>query len=430
MEWYHLPIPDLKAPRADFERRWTYSGHVLRRTLRAGGRVLIHCRGGRGRTGLVAARLLVEFGCSPPEAIRQVRAARQGAIETSEQEQYVLNRAAPVKDDGHADRVLGCLFAGAVGDAFGYALEFMRLEEIRRRYGHEGLTEPVLSDGSLIVSDDTQMTLFTAAGLASALRLGQPTDRSVIDEIRKAYLSWLQTQTDKAPTESTGCNLSRYHELWRRRAPGNTCLSALETGGTGSIDRPINNSKGCGGVMRVAPLGLVASIDAERAFGLAAEAAALTHGHPSGYLSAATMASLVRELVGGASLQTALDRSLARLSRADGHEETSAALDHASRVAGTGKFGSVAAKALGEGWVGEEALAIALFAATCAASFGGMLQVAANHDGDSDSTASIAAQIWGASRGLSEIPHRWIRRLDVFDPICDVATRLLQVSAL
>ncbi len=74
-----------------------------------------------------------------------------------------------------------------------------------------------------------------------------------------------------------------------------------------------------------------------------------------------------------------------------------------------------AIKSLGEGWVGEEALAIGLYSAMVARSFPEAIAIAANHDGDSDSTASIAAQLYGMRRGLSDLPHRWITRLDVKD---------------
>lgn len=89
MEWLHLPIPDSRAPDAGFHELWGRSGPQVRDILRGGGRVLIHCRGGLGRTGTLAAQLLVEFGEQPEEAIRAVRRARRGAIETAAQEEYV-----------------------------------------------------------------------------------------------------------------------------------------------------------------------------------------------------------------------------------------------------------------------------------------------------------------------------------------------------
>jgi ADP-ribosyl-[dinitrogen reductase] hydrolase len=89
IRWLHLPIVDVWVPDKAFEEEWETAGGELRRILREGGRIVLHCRGGLGRTGLVAARLLIEFGMAPQEAIRRVRAARPGAIQTREQEEYV-----------------------------------------------------------------------------------------------------------------------------------------------------------------------------------------------------------------------------------------------------------------------------------------------------------------------------------------------------
>jgi protein-tyrosine phosphatase len=91
ISWHHLPIKDVTPPDARFEKGWLVSGPQLRGVLRRGGKVLVHCRGGLGRAGIVAARLLVEFGVPPIEAVARVRRARVGAIETHEQLQYVLN---------------------------------------------------------------------------------------------------------------------------------------------------------------------------------------------------------------------------------------------------------------------------------------------------------------------------------------------------
>jgi ADP-ribosyl-[dinitrogen reductase] hydrolase len=91
LAWHHLPIPDVQPPGERFESGWQTSGPVLRNDLLAGHRVLVHCRGGLGRAGTVAARLLVELGVPADEAIGRVRAARPGAIETRQQEEYVRN---------------------------------------------------------------------------------------------------------------------------------------------------------------------------------------------------------------------------------------------------------------------------------------------------------------------------------------------------
>lgn len=93
MRWLHLPIVDMSIPGARFEAEWTIAGHELHAMLRRRSDILVHCRGGLGRAGTTAARLLVELGMAPGEAIAAVRAVRPGAIETAQQEQYVLGLA-------------------------------------------------------------------------------------------------------------------------------------------------------------------------------------------------------------------------------------------------------------------------------------------------------------------------------------------------
>jgi len=96
MEWHHLPIRDVHVPDARFEAGWASAVVRIGDRLRNGERVLVHCRGGLGRTGMVAARLLVEFaGATPQQALDDVRAARHGAVETPEQEAWVLGLTAP-----------------------------------------------------------------------------------------------------------------------------------------------------------------------------------------------------------------------------------------------------------------------------------------------------------------------------------------------
>jgi len=247
IDWYHLPIRDAHPPEERFENRWVLYGLKLRQLLNSGGRALIHCRGGLGRTGTVAARLLVELGIEPEAAVLQVRAARPGTIENSQQENHVLNINRPAFDEAFVDRALGCLLGGAVGDAFGYTIEFDRLEQIRRKFGKEGLRNPVYENGRLVVSDDTQMTLFTLEGLA---RAGQgATKQSVLDEIGVAYADWLDTQGEQSAGYQPIGTLAKRPAMRHRRAPGNTCLSALKQSEVGVPERPINNSKGCGAGM-------------------------------------------------------------------------------------------------------------------------------------------------------------------------------------
>jgi ADP-ribosyl-[dinitrogen reductase] hydrolase len=91
--WMHLPIRNLSTPSSGWEANWTAAGDALRQELAAGGRFVMHCYAGLGRTGTIAARLLVEHGAMPPDAIAAVRTVRPGSLETAEQEAYVLRQA-------------------------------------------------------------------------------------------------------------------------------------------------------------------------------------------------------------------------------------------------------------------------------------------------------------------------------------------------
>jgi ADP-ribosylglycohydrolase len=212
-------------------------------------------------------------------------------------------------------KFLGCLLGGAVGDALGAPVEFMRREQILHRFGADGITgyAPVYG-GPGKITDDTQMTLFTAEGLLRAEVRGHLKGIKTYSEMTAhAYLRWLQTQGEKPSCdmhqadEETGW-LFKHKELHSRRAPGTTCLAALRA--MQSFGEPAqNNSKGCGGVMRVAPVGLFTvqkKWSAEETFKLGAELAALTHGHPTGSLAAGALAVLVLRLAEGAALVDAL----------------------------------------------------------------------------------------------------------------------------
>jgi len=85
MDWIHLPIRDFSVPDQQFETRWLEEGKIIRNRLRAKENILVHCKGGLGRAGMIASRLLVELGMEPVDAIRLVRHRRQGAIETPAQ---------------------------------------------------------------------------------------------------------------------------------------------------------------------------------------------------------------------------------------------------------------------------------------------------------------------------------------------------------
>ena len=181
--------------------------------------------------------------------------------------------------------------------------------------------------------------------------------------------------------------------------------------------------------MRVAPISFLIQKSPEEVFLLASEAAALTHGHPSGYLSAGAFAFMIHGLITGGDLATLARQAATHAEGWLGGGETARAILTALHL---GEHPSdhpeLDIAKLGLGWVGEEALAIALYAALVGKNGSDVLAIAANHDGDSDSTAAIAGNLIGARDGLSCLPLDWLKRLDVFDPLCETLPGLIRVA--
>jgi protein-tyrosine phosphatase len=109
LDWLHLPIRDVDVPDLAFEQVWPAHSAELRRRLGGGDNVLVHCRGGLGRAGMITARLLVEAGVEADLAIAAVRKVRPGAIETLAQEEWV--RTAPDFGKGRRRRSVTGLVA-------------------------------------------------------------------------------------------------------------------------------------------------------------------------------------------------------------------------------------------------------------------------------------------------------------------------------
>jgi len=200
----------------------------------------------------------------------------------------------------------GCLLGGAVGDVLGAPIELISLAQIRSTYGDQGLTGYAPAYGRKgAITDDTQMLLFTSEGLILSRVRHEYQDGEVAPVLYHAYLRWLYTQNihcqgqlikDYGTCSIVDGILTGHKELFSQRAPGNSCLSALQSGKMGTIENPINNSKGCGGVMRIAPVGFACQ-DAEKAFQMGCECAAITHGHATGYLASGFFAALISRII-------------------------------------------------------------------------------------------------------------------------------------
>jgi len=330
------------------------------------------------------------------------------------------------------DKYRGCLIGGAAGDALGYAVEFLEDSQIFERYGEYGITEYALENGLAPISDDTQMTLFTANGLL----LG--TTRGIIEPypsyIGRCYQDWYKTQTTNAPLSQPEHSwLNNLPEMNHRRAPGITCLQALENGRLGSVDHPVNRSKGCGGIMRVAPIGLYFEYgSADEVDLIGAEAAALTHGHELGYIPAAMLVHMIHLLVHGgaacilAAVKGAMDAAKQLFPAAVHLQEMLNLADRAIALSSCRELDDLEAiRALGQGWVAEETLAIAIYCALkYEDDFEQAIIAAVNHSGDSDSTGAVTGNLLGAHLGLKAIPQKFLTHLELRDTIMEIADDL------
>lgn len=439
-----FPIRDCDVPSSidDVEK---LIRHIQKLSKRNDGYVYIHCWGGVGRTGTIVACYFAENN-SFEKAMQLLRkqfsempkSSHRTTPDTNEQINFVkkykesMEEKERKRNEWVKDCIRGSLMAGAAGDALGYPVEFMSRNTILQRYGKEGITKfEIDRNGKALVSDDTQMTLFTANGILMGITRGAMRGIGGQPEnyVDGAYLDWYYTQTGiKAKilgdTDFHYTWLRDLPELAHRRAPGITCLSACES--LFQRQRPNNNSKGCGGIMRVAPLGLLdASYKVKNDKGIysseylaeaGAKIAKTTHLHPLGYLPAALLTLLISRIVPltpdevKASIIDIVNDGLKVMMQIDGDEyakdkEYLKALTlEAVRLAQSDIPDADAIKKLGEGWTAEEAWAISLYCAfRHIDSMKDAIIASVNHDGDSDSTGSITGNIMGAIYGYEAI---------------------------
>lgn len=320
------------------------------------------------------------------------------------------------------------LYAGALGDAFGYPIEFKSYSKILDFNRGEELTHFIKNpQGKIVVSDDTQMTLFTLQAaldiLGKKIKTGEnPTAETFTETVIQNYVEWYETQQQNYDSSDVG--LLHFEEMHKNRAPGNTCLAALFSLKQGmpafNYHHHLNNSKGCGGIMRVAPLLFLKPVlNQEELFEYGCLSALTTHGHPFGYLPSGAMIFLLDQLNEGVTLIQSYDNLIDFLQdkKHPGVAEFSQYLKDKKQYALKSMSVEEMTKHLGGGWTGEEALMIAIYSAHNAKQFQEAIQIGANHSGDSDSTASLAAQLFVAQHGLPQSARNDIELLDVSAPI-------------
>lgn len=381
----HLPIIDVTAPAAAFETAWAGAGRTARDLLRAGAGVAVHCRGGLGRSGTIAARLLVELGMDPAEAIGAVRAARPGAIETPDQEAHVL-AARPLADTspfgtGPADRARGALLGLAMGDALGTTLEF----EARDRQPR--VTHPVgrgpfgLAPGEW--TDDTAMALALAESLAAAPGFDAR-------DLMTRFVGWWRRGTYSCTGDCFDIGATIAAALARFEASGDPFAGDTHPRAAGN-----------GSLMRLAPAAIARWRDPGAAADLARAQSRTTHAAEEAVEACAAFATLLAEAIAGRPKAALL------APRAWPGPPEVAAL-----MAG-GWRGWRRADVRSGGYV-IESLGAALWCVARTGTAAEAMVLAANLAGDADTIAAIAGQLAGALHGESGLPDwplAWRARL-------------------
>ena len=339
-----------------------------------------------------------------------------------------------------SSRVLGTLLGGAIGDALGFPLAAHDSESMfDTLLGGRGVPEhlPIVSGTTALISDETQMTLFTAEGLIRALH--RSADRGLCSTetvLLRAYQRWLATQDAvferqwREPAERGW--LLYVRALHMMRKPSRTCITAIaqtiKTQRRPTIESPPNAIDGPEALARSAPIGLVADTP-EDAFTLARDVAVITNGHPTAYGAAGCFAAIVWRLARGASFDDAIDDALVLLPERDAQEIMLAA-STARSVASHGAPSRETIEHFGRGYTAAQALGIALL---CARSLGdnadaeavrSCLARAARHRGASDTTASLAGSLVGAMLGAEKLPPQWLADLELRNVIERVADDL------
>ncbi len=336
-----------------------------------------------------------------------------------------------------AERFTGCMLGGAVGDALGYLIEDMDLKTIHKKYGPYGLRtilKLASNDKKSVVSDDTQLALFTADGLLWAAHEHIAPE----DGMYRSYMRWYYTQTErlvrmeqaewikKQPHEiAWGYDMMENSFLFARRSPGKVCLMALASGKQYDKKHKPNTNKSST-VLRTGPVGLFYAGDPEKAMRAGCRAGALTHGSSSAYLAAGVFSALVSLLADGEVLGSALTAVLPILQKEENSMGLVKTLIQAIDEAVSDHNPIKSMQVLGLGWNADEALALAVYCLLKNHSLKDAVLMACNQDGDSDTCGAVCGTLGGAAYGKSAIPKNWLNGLDSLDLTKTLAQCLYQ----
>ena len=329
------------------------------------------------------------------------------------------------------DRIRGAMIGCAAGDALGYPVEVLSEAAIAERYGLRGITDYDLDEnGTARITADTQLMLLSANGILYAHTRGalRGIMAPVYTYFPHFYMDWYRLQTTERASRSRMGWISAYPSLSAQRALSPTVMEVAATKKFGSVDEPVNDSKGSACLLRAVPIGLSYSRDPNRIVELGVNTAALTHGNEVAWMASGALALIIsliihREL----SITEAVNKTLKALdksfpdSRKAVHELLSS-IWSARPLATSASSDLDAIHALGEGWVSNEALAIGILCALRHENnIAGAMTFAANHGGDSNNTAAIAGTLVGARIGFNAIPDRFVDRLELVDVILELA---------
>jgi ADP-ribosyl-[dinitrogen reductase] hydrolase len=395
MEWHHWPISDYSVPSEAFEASWPENSARLRRLLEAGSRILIHCKGGLGRAGMIAARLLVETGDAPKTAIARVRAERSpDAIETKAQERWVAKgviavpRAIDASKAAMRDRAIGALVGIAVGDAVGANLEFTKKPNRAVLHDMVGGGPFRLKAGQW--TDDTAMALALADSLVERPEL-EATD------LMRRFVDWHENGTYSCTGRCFDIGNQTSEALDRFRQSGNPLA--------GSTD---SNHSGNGALMRLSPVAIRHWADRRLLCDVAERQTCTTHGSTETINASLIFAEMLADAISGQPLPAVVDSAAAR--RIKGSWRNT----HRDEIRGSGFV--------------AHALQAAVWAVARTTSFRSAILLAANLGEDADTTAAITGQLAGAIYGRSTIPQEWLDRLAWRERIEDIAARLFDES--
>jgi ADP-ribosylglycohydrolase len=305
------------------------------------------------------------------------------------------------------DRFEGAVVGLAVGDALGFPVEFIGSDEIRRRYGPQGITDfvPPRSHPLGTYTDDTQMSLAVSRGL---LRAGRDDLDGVMSAIAEELAAWAESPEND-------------------RAPGSTTMSACRRlfAGRSWRESGIPESKGCGSTIRTAPIGLYYHGDRDRLIEIASHSSRITHGHRSAVAGATANALAVSLALAEAEPQDFLP---AIIDATEGiSEEFADKVREVPQVLQMEPDGAF--DVLGDAWVAEEAMACALYCfLRSPGDYRQTVLTGANASGDSDSVACIAGGISGALNGIEAIPEQWRQRVEDGEGLVRTAGSLYEAA--